>query len=311
MKRLLLFASLIVMSSCFASSSSGMQNTGDAEWFVRWQDHRLSVQATNIDLPQVISAVAEQTGMEITGMDKLTGKVQANFSKLPLNEGLAVLLQQANYSLQESGEPGQAPYVLSVISYPSPATGASRKTESAHPFKIPASVGYVPEPYRKLYALAAQGDVKSLREAATAGDTAALAIAIKLLARKDPAEAISLVAETARSDDPAKRLSAVQSLGELDGKGVLTTLGAALADPDMSIRQSAVLGLHNQSSPAAIPLLAEALRDQDETVRGLALDLLGDKGDDAVDSVKQALESPYLELREHARELLNRMAPEP
>lgn len=311
MKHPLLSVLIIVMQSCFAASSQGGQSDEGAVGVVQWRDQRLSVQASNIALPEIIHAVAEKTGMKVIGMDKLTGNVQANFSNRPLNEGLSILLQKANYSLQKSGDPGQAPYILSVISYVAPATNVSQKRAPGHPLTVPASAGYVAEPYRKLYAMAAQGDVKSLREAAITGDTVAQAIAIKLLAKRDPAEAIGLAAETARSDDPAKRLTAVQSLSELDGKSALTALGAALSDSDMSIRQSAVLGLHNQASTAAIPMLAEALRDPNETIRRLALDFLAERGDDGINGVKQALDSSDLELREHARELLSQMEPTP
>lgn len=298
---------------CFPPLTQGIEKPadGDKTWSVHWVDNRLSVQANDAPLHELIGAVAHETGMKVIGMEKLNGSVYRNFNRLPLNEGLLALLQKANYSFQETIDQTASRYVLSILSYDAPVLELQKKTKPSTQQKksvaVPGNVGFVPEPYRKLYDLAANGDAKALREAAVSGDSATQTIATQLLAQQDAEAAITLADEKARSDDPAKRLVAIQSLAEVDGKGALAVLGEALADPDMTVRQSAVLALHSQGSPAAIPLLTEAMRDQSENIRWLAVDLLAERGNEAIGSLNQALSSPDLPLREHARELLSQI----
>lgn len=306
-----------VLGFFMCSAECADAHTRLADSVVEWRHERLSVSAAGVPLADVLGVIAGKTGLEIHGMELINGDVHADFADVSLHEALTTLLQGANYCLQDPAGQKDAHYVLSVLSYVArPATGSQAAKAAAggaltQAIKVPATAGYVPEPYRELYGFATKGDSKALRQAIRTGDTAAQAIAMQLLAKLDADEAVGAAAEAAKNPDPVRRLSAIQALAELDNKRATEALGEALADPDVSIRQAAVSGLHGQTSPDALTLLAEAMRDKNESIRALALDFLAEKGADGVASIRTALENEDPRLRERAGELLKQLSADP
>lgn len=280
---------------------------------VVWRNERLDVSANNALLPEVMLAVAGKTGLEINGLAYLKGNIQAKVVQMPLPLALKELLQHASYLLQESPEKNNSHPVLTVLSFNDP----NLKEQSDKPIpdgspetvKIPASAGYVPKEFHKIYAYAQKGDIQSLKKVIETGENTSQEIATKLLAQLDPALASELAVETAKNADPNRRLSAIQSLSELDNARAASALGTALNDPDIGVRSAAVLGLHNQTSNKAITYLTEALQDEDSSIRLLALDLLAEKGTDGVAGINEATASNDPQLRERAQELLHQIIP--
>ncbi len=280
---------------------------------VEWRAERLDVSANNAPLTDVMLSIAGKTGLEIHGIEYLKGSIQANVKQKPLPIALKELLQRANYLLQERSAFKNAHPVLTVLSFNASninqETDKSAQADSNKAIKVPASAGYVPEQYRKLYVYAEKGNIRALKQVIETGENAAQEIATKLLAQKDPALASELAAETAKSTDPNRRLSAIQSLSELDNALAAKALGTALNDPDLGVRNAAVMGLHNQTSSNAISYLAQALQDENASIRILALDLLAEKGTNGVAGINEAMASNDPQLREHAQELLQQIIP--
>lgn len=311
MKRQIFFAIFTAVLIFFTHPSASASGTDVVNSTVQWRDNRLSINVEDVPLDQLVSAIAGKTGLEIHGLNLLKGEVTANFSGLSLHEGLVTLLQGANYCLQEPSNVKDAHYVLSLISYaipPGTNLRAHNPAAESNAFKIPASAGYVPEQYRKLYGFAAQGNMKALSQAISAGDTTAQTIGIKLVAKQDPDKATRLAITAAKSADSNQRLTAIQLLAELDNKRATEALGQALSDPDVGIRQAAVSGLYGQTSKNAVILLAEALQDSNESIRMQALDFLAGKGADGVAGINKALASEDPQLRDRAHELLEQVA---
>ncbi len=280
---------------------------------VEWRAQRLDVSANNAPLTDVLLSIAEKTSLEIHGIEYLKGNIQANVKQQPLPIALKELLQRANYLLQESHGFKNTHPVLTVLSFNTSNLNQepdkSAQVDSDQAFKVPASAGYVPEQYRKLYEYAEKGNIKALKQVIETGETAAQEIATKLLAQKDPALASELAVETAKSSDSNRRLSAVQSLSEFDNAQAAKALAEALNDPDLGVRNAAVMGLNNQTSNNAATYLTQALQDEDASIRLLALDLLAEKGTDGIAGINEAMASNDPQLREHAQELLQQIIP--
>lgn len=306
-----LVGSLTLLLLFRSASCASVDNVAKGVWDVQGTRQSLTVKAHGAPLAEVLQAVAEKTGLVVYGGHLLKGETEASFADLPLLSALSKLLYGVNYFLQEPSELNGFRYVLSVVpsaSQTSVSMPSSPDASAATAPALPAYAGYVPEQYRRLYDFAKTGDVEALRKAATNGDATTQALAVQLLARQHPADATRIAAEAAASPDPNRRLNAIQSLAELDNADAAKALGQALRDPDTGIRQAAVLGLHGQTSVEAIPLLTQALQDKEAAIRLLAVDILMERGTDGAAGVKEALQSDDPKLRDHARELLERLA---
>ena len=274
---------------------------------------QLDVSANNALLRDVVLAIADKTGLKVKGIDFLKGSVQAHFVNQSLASSLKKLLQNANYLLAEAttAKPGSHS-TLTVLSFSSNETLKVTQTkagDTTSQTEIPASAGYIPEQYRKLFAYAKAGDLQALKKAILNGDLTAQTIATKLLAQKAPGATAELAARMATHTDSNRRINAIQALGELNNNNATEALGAALSDPDFSVRNAAVMGLYNQTSNTAISYLTQALQDEDGSIRFLALDLLAQKGTDGVAGINEAMASNDPKLREHAQELLRQIVP--
>lgn len=310
MKTQIVLVILLVIFPFFSRPAQSAALNNDAnQLHVQWIQQRLSVKANAAPLAKVIHSIAEKTGLVVHGDHLLKGETAANFPNLPLQDALATLLHGFSYAFQEPSILNDFRYVLSIVSSRS-ETGSIKSTivENSSSPLLPAYAGYVPEQYRYIYEFAQHGDIDNLRQVASSGDEAAQALALKLLTRKYPAEAVGVAAEAITSPDSNRRLNAVQLVGELDNAGAAKILGQALQDSDIGIRQAAVMGLQGQTSPESIPLLIEALQDKAASIRLLALDILAEKGARGADGIKEALQSSDLDLRNHAHELLERLA---
>lgn len=308
--RQIFFAISLTVSLVFGGVSRAAPpgESGPQILTVEWRQERLSVDAKEVPLAEVLAVVSARTGLQVRGLALLKGKANVHFIGLDLPGGIKALLPDINYALAAGG--GAAGYALSITSDHSPE--ALAETAAAHaredtPEAL-AGAGYVPESYKKLYHWAHHGDLTALREAATDGDAATQAIALKLLAKQRPDQAAEVAASAVHSPEPGRRLNGVQALRELNSPVSVGALGAALEDPDIGVRQAAVLGLMGQTSPEAIRWLGQALRDSEASIRLLALQLLAEKGADGASSVGIALQSPDPVLREKARQVLEQIS---
>ncbi len=92
--RIPLFA-VIILSTAFPV----LAQTRGQEFFIYCDRGMLSLSAENIDLNEVLAAVADQAGISVTSPKNLEKLVTAKFSNVPLDQGLRRILKGLSYAL--------------------------------------------------------------------------------------------------------------------------------------------------------------------------------------------------------------------
>jgi hypothetical protein len=231
---------------------------------IEWHAGRLSVEAQQAPLRELLAALATLTGVEMWGIETLHGRATVSFAELPLRDGLRILLAPLGYGFIEAeAEQGGPPGMVVVVG--SRAEAGSPVDESLPGAEANAEQGE-------------RGDVEPSGATQALADAVARSLSLQRLAREDAAAAQAAAAEAARSAHATERALAVQVLGGITGAAATDALAAALADPDPSVRQAALVGLIGRSEPAATQLLAQALADEAASVRFLARELLTQRG---------------------------------
>ncbi len=267
---------LALSSGAPLHADSGAHSPG-----IKWHQERLSVQASGVPLGPLLAAIARTTGAEFRGLETLGGTGSAHFSDLTLANGLKVLLTDIDHAMIEvpSVDGADARMVVVVVGR---RQAVSAGTSGEHDrdqalVTVDALPDHRSDDYQVVERLAEQGDVQALRKTAAFGDPMIRTLAMRHLARQDPAEAQRLAIDAARSEAPTERALAVHVLGGLDSLEATNALGAALLDTDATVRRAAVVGFMGQRSPAATQFLMQAAQDDSEPIRRLALDLLAQR----------------------------------
>lgn len=71
--------------------------TGARAPMVRWAGDRLTVQAVNTPLQDILEQVASQTGIIVTGADRLAGRRSVDIRDATLHDAIRVLFEHVNY----------------------------------------------------------------------------------------------------------------------------------------------------------------------------------------------------------------------
>jgi len=263
---------LLLVFTLFFVSSAWAQ----AQLAVEWQGERLSVTAEGAPLSQVLREVADRTGMEVRGLEGLQGEVSVHFSGLPLRRGLEKLLAQVNYLFLEgtTSQGGVRPALVLVFGRRelSPAQQIA-SGEGARPDGKLATKDEE-ERLRALQALALEGNEEELRKALSDPNPTIQAMALDLLAGRNPQEAVPLLVNGTKSTQPEVRFRALDLLNssQADEQTVLSALSKAVADEDMEVKSYAIRALANRGGPEAVEYLRQALHDPNPSVRMLAID---------------------------------------
>lgn len=110
------------------------------------------------------------------------------------------------------------------------------------------------------------------------------------------------------SEDWVIRRDATMQIGRFPYAIIAPYLDKALHDEDMSVRLAAVHVLATHKDPQNIELLSHALYDSESTIVDEAAKILKSYGENAVDSILEALESPQINARGAAAEILYDLA---
>jgi hypothetical protein len=70
-----------------------------SELGVKWEGGKLSLDAEAVPLLEVLRAVSDATGIEITGAHGLSGRASAHFARLDLLQALKQLLARVDYAI--------------------------------------------------------------------------------------------------------------------------------------------------------------------------------------------------------------------
>jgi hypothetical protein len=270
---------------------------------------KLSVDARLAPLAQVLRAIGERAGLDVTLRGNLNAPVTQSFVDLELGDGirrladghsLTLIYAVTSQRLQESILTG----VWVIDGSPRPGMSAA----SQHAGRTPHIAN--PEP-------PAQSSVEDQKDnASVARDPLDVPVErrsgeIRALtdgAVQGSAGALARLREIAASDaDPMVRRQAVAALGQLKGPEIDAVLSAALGDVDASVRARAVRGLRGSTSEAARRSLVEVLVvDQDAQVRFAAVRALTSRLDPTtLPALEMALSDPDPLVRDTAMRRLS------
>lgn len=249
--------------------ASGDSGTGSSSFVLKVKDNLLTLKANDIPLKEVLTEIVNQTGIHILIHGELEEVLSADFSGLPLDEGLRRLIKDSNYVfIYETGKgKGGEPPIKQVIIYSKKGGGPTERLESRV---------MVPEKREKhLPETLEEASLDSLVRALKDKDPGVREEAVDRLVELDDRRVIIPLTRVLLQDSaPDVRETAAEALGELGDKRAVRPLVQALRDREAGVRESAVDALAEIGGQEAINALKGALRDEDEDVREAAADAL-------------------------------------
>jgi hypothetical protein len=283
----------------------------DAACRISWTQRHLSVTAQGVPLAKVLADVSNRTGVEFSGSVNGCGRIDVEFSGLPLQEGVERLLTGLNYAIVRSKPAnGRAGRLMVVILGCNQAVASqydlqlSRKPES----RVALLHGNAIQRVSEINTFAEQENWDALDKLASGGDPSTQTLALELLSRHDSDEAARLGVQAVHSKDQSRQLAGIQVLSGIDRPDAARALGDALSSSDIGVRESAINALMGQTGPEAITALTQALQDHDPAIRMMALSLLAQRGDDGEAALEAALHNSDPAVRKQAAQLLDEAA---
>jgi hypothetical protein len=268
---------------------------------VQWEGGKLSLDAQDAPLSEVLRVLSDATGIRVTGAERLSTRVSASFVKADLIPALKELLAGVSYAIALGPDDSTPPQSVRVVILNAPAISApasvvtNEMTASAEPEadreedsttteEPEAKPGEEPEEEPKtkpqdveleeLRAAAADGDSKSVRKYLVHADPTIQAAAFEALAAHDKARAVEDL--RAHIDDASQpsRLQALELLVErtdADERTRIAVLRDALKDPDPAFKAYAVQLLAGDDNVGATAALRDTFRDGDSATKSMIL----------------------------------------
>jgi HEAT repeat protein len=148
--------------------------------------------------------------------------------------------------------------------------------------------------------------IQKLIQQLTSGDDELADAAVERLGELGP-RALPRLKDLLSSDDVDTRWWGVRAVSAMDDPEVSPLLIEAMEDESPLVRQVAALGLRFHPDSEAIHALSQALSDRDRLTAHLASDAMAACGEDAIESLGQALHSPLSSVRIEAARALAAM----
>jgi hypothetical protein len=247
------------------SSSRGSSTVGSPP-VIRFSNNLLTVKLKDAPLEKVLTEIAGQAGIQIIFYGLLEGLVSADFTDLPLDEGLRRLIRDFDHIFIYGGDKKRdsEPEVKKVLVY-------SKKGTKPNEASRTSLIGPQKRPAQGPPAVSQEFLVKALEDK----DSEVRQEAVDRLAEsKDEKAIIHLTKVLLNDKDADVRESAAEALGDIGDERAVAPLVQALKDKDAGVRESAVDALARIGGEQAIGPLMDALKDEDEDVREAAADAL-------------------------------------
>ena len=272
---------LLLLLSC-RTSGTALEKDPSRAHDVRVNGGDVTVDVHDAPLAQVLRAIGEQAGIEVTIFGDLSTPVTQDFAAVPLEEGIRRLTRGHSLAVTYADDESSGSRVLRgiwVMSNPSTAVAAEASNDAP---EVGASHGRGPEDDSGWI-----GGIQALAEEADRGGAAA----VRRLTNLGASEPSAVVRE-----------QAVAALGRLAGAEIEPALTAALADADASVRVRAVRGLRGTGTETAVASLARASTDDaDPQVRLAALSaLMSFPGHTMAQGLVRAMADPDRRVRDAA-----------
>ncbi len=243
---------------------SANDETTESSSIIRVKDDLLTVKVKDIPLNKVLREVAEELSIRIFSLIPGEEPVVADFSRLPVEEGLRRLLRDFNYAFTygpEGTNNGEAQISkVFILARKDAPTGLP---ETSTP-------GFAGETSLEILRNALKDEDPFIREDAVD--------ALGVLKDEGNIELLKGVLLT--DEDEYVRKSATDALGMIRSEKAIDSLKEALKDKSIDVRVRAVEELGLIKSEDAIDALVVASQDEDGEVREIAIDALGWIGGD-------------------------------
>ena len=219
---------------------------------VQVADDRVTLDAADTALGQILDELARRGGFTLVCHDVLAERVTLRIDRLPFDEAFAVLLRDRNYTLHyvasnDVGAEGVRPTVRVATLYVYSARDSDSGTEQV-------DVGR--ETVERLGA-----------EALTDMDASIRYQAVDALAEIGNERAIRILQQALTDPESDVREAAIDALGYIGGDESASALAIALNDESAMLREEAVAALGNVGGPVAITLLERAVDEGSRTAR--------------------------------------------
>lgn len=253
---------LFLPNPIYGLGASGDPQADGPPFVVRAKENRLTVKAKDIPFERVLEEIANQIRIEIVLYGPPGELVSADFSDLPLENGLKRLARNFNYVLIYKPEGANAAR-LEIKAMLIFSKERNRSKES--------SGSRVIVPQERASRESGEASFDSVAQALQHKDAEVRENAVDSLAELKDERATVLLSEVLLSDrDSDVRESAAEALGDLGGPKAVESLTRALKDKDAGVRESAIESLATVGGDEAVRPLMDALTDEDEDVREAA-----------------------------------------
>jgi hypothetical protein len=244
---------------------SGPGAAADAPFALRAENDRLSLDAEDAPLEEVLEEIVKQVGVEIIIHGEIQRVVSVEFSDIPLEEGLKRLIRDFDHVFVYAATEGGGVSVQELIIYAGEGVG---RYEASTPGPI--------TPQKRRSPLKLKGtSLESLASALEDEDPEVREEAVDLLADSEDERAVLYLSEVLLNDeDEDVRESAAMALEDLGDQRAIGALIRALRDPEAGVRESAVDALAEIGGEEVVGPLMDTLGDEDEDVRETAADAL-------------------------------------
>ena len=209
----------------------------------------VSVQSRDVELREVLDALAVRTDLVLVAPGRLEGHLTLELGHMPLHEALKRILRGRSFLLEQpqARRPGErAAGRLWIFPQAPDGATAGRRSGSAR-------------------------TIDSLEARLIGGSVGARLEAVRNASTLQPHEALRLLGVALADRDARVRVRAVYALAALGGDRAVGSLAAALGDENVGVREEAAYALGELGGEAADRLLLHALRDSDPGVREVAM----------------------------------------
>jgi len=260
---IILLASLLLVAATDAASTS----LSKGKPLIEFEQGRLSVNAVDVPLKNLLSAIEDKSGIVIDLKDSNAAakRSSVDFKKLLPAPAFREILQNLNFAFFYSGT-----RLARVLILPS-GDRAPPKTRSE--LTNPSHIG---QPLLRVeHAPLKVGATPRLQE------------------------------EINRDSDVTAKLDAIEAMADADDPKSIAALGDALTDQNRKVKEAALRVLADKKGPNITHMLRRGLNDLDPEFRIEVLETLADRGD--LDSLRKAVADQNPEVRETAADLLGNL----
>lgn len=256
---------------------------------IQWQDQRLSITAKNVLLADILRTVAQQTGVEVQGLERVQDIVSLQLSQVPLHTAIQHLLASLDHLLLVRTTPnGEVrPFLVLVLGRRKPTTTllTTRRVETTLPLSLLVQRVQEQDPNQRLVALQQLDALPVtqrnalLADALQDPDPSVRQVAYKFLYEQGEKEALAeILRREAQNTDSERRKTAIETVGELFTVEATELLLQATTDDHPDIRAVAFAHLSHLDLPEAEQVLRMQLTHPTPEVRLLAIEAMAARG---------------------------------